>query len=65
MSGVASLSDGLNGAACHACAMAPETSCETFNRFLDRALLIGLPGDATLPPEQRTGFFDEFAGMEA
>ena len=27
MSGVASLSDGLNGAACHACAMVPETSC--------------------------------------
>jgi hypothetical protein len=65
MSGVASLSDGLNGAACHACAMVPETSCETFNRFLDRALLIGLPGDAALPPDERTGFFDGFAGMES
>jgi hypothetical protein len=65
MSGVASLSDGLNGAACHACAMAPETSCETFNRFLDRALLIGLPGDTALPPDQRTGYFDGFAGMDA
>jgi hypothetical protein len=64
MSGVASLSDGLNGAACHACTMAPETSCETFNRFLDRALLIGLPGDAALPPDQRTGYFDGFAGVE-
>lgn len=58
MSGVASLSDGLNGAACHACAMAPETACEHFNRFLDRALLIGLPGDERLPEHERVGFFD-------
>jgi hypothetical protein len=64
MNGVTSLSDGLNGAACHACAMAPETSCETFNRFLDRALLIGLPGDAALAPELRTGFFDGFHRTE-
>lgn len=59
MSGVATLSDGLNGAACHACAMAPETSCETFNRFLDRALLIGAPEDAALPPEEHLGFFGD------
>lgn len=26
---------------CHACCLAPETSCEVFNGFLDRALLIG------------------------
>lgn len=26
---------------CHACCLAPETSCEAFNYFLDRALLIG------------------------
>ena len=26
---------------CHACCLAPETSCETFNSFLDRALLTG------------------------
>jgi hypothetical protein len=65
MSGVSSLSDGLNGAACHACAMVPETSCETFNRFLDRALMIGLPGDASLAPEHRTGYFDEFSRAEA
>jgi len=31
-------------AACHACCLAPETSCEQFNRFLDRAMLVGLPG---------------------
>lgn len=65
MSGVSSLSDGLNGAACHACSMAPETSCETFNRFLDRALLIGLPGDNGRPAEDRTGYFDGFVRVEA
>ncbi len=31
-------------AACHSCCLAPETSCEQFNRFLDRAMLVGLPG---------------------
>ena len=30
-------------AACHACCLASETSCEEFNRFLDRAMLVGLP----------------------
>jgi len=30
-------------AACHACCLAPETSCEQYNRFLDRAMLVGLP----------------------
>lgn len=30
----------LNGAACHACCLAPETSCEHSNRFLDRSFLI-------------------------
>ncbi len=32
---------GLNLAACHACSMLPETSCESLNRYLDRGLLIG------------------------
>jgi hypothetical protein len=27
------------GAACHGCVYVPETSCESFNRFLDRALV--------------------------
>lgn len=49
--GKASLSDGLNGAACHGCMLAAETSCEHFNRFLDRAFLVG----TTSHPE--TGFF--------
>lgn len=33
--------DALNLAACHACVLAPETSCEMNNCFLDRALLFG------------------------
>ncbi len=34
----------LNGAACYACLFAPETSCERGNRYLDRAVLVDLPG---------------------
>ncbi len=37
--------EGLNLAACHACALLPETSCEHRNVLLDRALLVGLPDD--------------------
>lgn len=33
--------DGLNMAACHACALLPETSCEYQNTLLDRFMLIG------------------------
>lgn len=36
--------DNLNRAACHACVLLPETSCEEFNTLLDRGLLIGEPG---------------------
>jgi hypothetical protein len=35
--------DGLNLAACHACSLLPETSCEEKNTMLDRGLLIGTP----------------------
>jgi Domain of unknown function (DUF1998) len=35
--------DSCNNAACHNCALVPETSCELFNRFLDRAMVIGDP----------------------
>lgn len=35
--------DALNLAACHACALLPETSCEEMNLILDRALLVGTP----------------------
>jgi len=31
----------MNLAACHACAMLPETSCEIMNRYLDRGLIVG------------------------
>lgn len=30
----------LNGAACHACSMIPETACETGNRLLDRRFVV-------------------------
>ncbi len=33
--------DSLNLAACHACALLPETCCEERNAFLDRAMIIG------------------------
>ncbi|WBO66073.1 DUF1998 domain-containing protein [Streptomyces camelliae] len=42
---------GTNLAACHACVMLPETSCEHNNILLDRALLVGTPDDPHL------GFF--------
>ncbi|MFI8201951.1 DrmB family protein [Streptomyces sp. NPDC085937] len=42
---------GTNLAACHACVMLPETSCEHNNILLDRALLVGTPDD---PP---VGYF--------
>lgn len=35
--------EGLNLAACHACLLVPETSCERFNLVLDRASVVGLP----------------------
>jgi len=33
--------DNANLAACHGCALLPETSCEEGNRLLDRAMLVG------------------------
>jgi hypothetical protein len=33
--------DSCNLAACHSCALLPETSCEEFNQFLDRGLVVG------------------------
>lgn len=40
-----------SGASCHSCLLTSETSCETFNKFLDRAMLVG----TTDSPE--LGFF--------
>jgi hypothetical protein len=48
---LASTFDSLNLAACHACTLVSETSCESGNYLLDRALLIG--NDR----EQLEGFF--------
>lgn len=45
----------LNHAACHACVLLPETSCEHFNTLLDRALLVGTPEIPSL------GFFNATA----
>ncbi|WP_235671108.1 DUF1998 domain-containing protein [Tomitella fengzijianii] len=41
MESQASGSDSLNKAACHACVLLPETSCESLNSFLDRAMIVG------------------------
>lgn len=35
--------DSCNLAACHSCALLPETSCEEFNRFLDRSMVVDGP----------------------
>ena len=43
MNGLSSLSEASNMAACHSCVLAPETACEHFNRFLDRATIVGTP----------------------
>lgn len=51
-------SNSRNGAACYACALAPETSCEEGNFLLDRGALVG-----NLSTEM-PGFFEELvAGM--
>lgn len=47
--------DSCNLAACHGCALLPETSCEEFNRFLDRGLVIGTFDTPDL------GYFSSFA----
>jgi hypothetical protein len=40
--------DSCNLAACHGCALLPETACEEYNRFLDRGLVIGTLEDPAL-----------------
>jgi hypothetical protein len=46
--------DNCNLAACHSCALLPETSCEEQNRLLDRGVLIG----TLMNP--KSGFFSNF-----
>lgn len=48
--------DSYSHSVCHACCLAPETSCEAFNCFLDRALLVGDGTGAGL------GFFENMDG---
>jgi hypothetical protein len=47
--------DACNLAACHNCALVPETACEEFNRFLDRGVVVGSVDAPGL------GFFSEIA----
>jgi hypothetical protein len=57
MEAEASGSGSVNMAACHACVLLPETSCENLNGFLDRAMLLGDP-TGTLP-----GYFDSVRSL--
>ena len=43
--------ESCNLAACHSCGLLPETACENFNRFLDRAAVVGSHHDPSI------GFF--------
>lgn len=49
--------DGMNLAACHGCALVPETSCELHNKILDRAMLVCPRG---MQSELGLGYFDDF-----
>ena len=44
----------FSGASCHSCLLLPETSCEKFNKELDRAMISGYS------EENIVGFFDGF-----
>ena len=46
----------LNYAACHACTLLPETSCEAVNCLLDRASVVGKT------TEREIGYFEELIG---
>ncbi len=52
--GVHANTEPSNGAACHACMLASETSCEHFNSCLDRATLVGTAGSPEL------GYFQDY-----
>jgi hypothetical protein len=45
--------DSLNLAACHNCALLPETCCENGNRILDRGLVVGKADDKSI------GYFED------
>ena len=46
--------ESLNLSACYSCTLIPETSCEEFNVFLDRGVVVGTCED------ERMGFYSEF-----
>jgi len=46
--------DSLNLGACHSCVLLPETSCDEYNSFLDRALVIGTFDNSVL------GFYEDY-----
>lgn len=50
--------DSLNLAACYSCALIPETSCEDFNAFLDRGVVVGTMKQPGI------GFFAERRGHD-
>ena len=49
--------DFLHGAACHCCVMASETSCERANRFLDRRMVVPIPGEFDGQAHRALAFF--------
>ncbi|MCH8558876.1 MAG: DUF1998 domain-containing protein [Balneolia bacterium] len=58
INGLASATEGTSLATCHSCLLVPETCCEDFNRFLDRAMLVGTPEDRSI------GFFHDLLTPE-
>jgi Domain of unknown function (DUF1998) len=56
--GMMAAADSMSLAACHSCSLAPETACEEFNRFLDRAMLVGTPDDPAI------GYFGELLASQ-
>ena len=52
--GIHASTEPSNGAACHACMLASETSCEDFNSCLDRVSLVGTAGSPEL------GYFEDY-----
>lgn len=59
MAGEMASADSFSRAACHSCALLPETSCEMHNKFLDRAMLVGTEDHPEI------GFFSEMLKVSA
>lgn len=52
----------VNMAACHSCALLPETACEEFNRFLDRNVVV--PLTAAPAAKRQLAFFPALSGKQ-